>query len=473
MSGHRDTCLWGAVAALLLAMPAAAQNQHDMTFHTVPPCTVVDTRLAGGAFSVGETRAYNVAGAINLTSQGGSSTSGCGIPGWSSNIAQAQAVELAISGINPAGSGYIAANAADQTMAGAVVNLASSVAVVTNTGPVAVATTPGSGDFKVYVGFTTTHVLVRVVGYYTKPVQTVWVHPVPGDATASGAALISAVGNITNASATKPYVVKIEPGIYDLGTNMLSMKSYVDLEGSGQQATIIQGAGAAVPTTGVVSVASSSELRDLQVKSTGGVSDLVAIPILVLDSVDTHIRRVTATASGPNPCSLFGIRLRNSASEVTDTTVNVSGGGSAQGIVSKGTSVSGISTIRNTRITVTNAASTAYGFLVDSGSSLTQIEEVHVEVSGGSMAYGFYQDNGASIPSRISRSTIRAANIGADVASGGLLIDSSEIAGVTNTATGLMNIGGSKLDGGPALGPITCAGVWDESYVFYSGPACP
>jgi hypothetical protein len=158
---------------------------------------------------------------------------------------------------------------------------------------------------------------------------------------------------------------------------------------------------------------------------------------------------------------------------VTDTTVSVSGGGTAQGIVSKGTSVSGATTIHNTRITVANSTSTAYGFFVDSGSSLTEVEEAHVEVSGGSTAYGFYQGNLAATPSRISRSTIRSTNIGAAVASGSLLIDNSEIAGVSNTVTGsAVNIGGSKLDGGPALGPA-CAGVWDESYVFYSGPACP
>lgn len=89
--------------------------------------------------------------------------------------------------------------------------------------------------------------MIRVVGYYSKPVQTVHVHPVPGNHTASGTALINAMSGITNASATKRYVIKPEPGIYDIGSTMLTQKDYVDLEGSGQQATVIQGVGVTRP----------------------------------------------------------------------------------------------------------------------------------------------------------------------------------------------------------------------------------
>lgn len=49
----------------------------------------------------------------------------------------------------------------------------------------------------------------------------------------------SAINSITNASATNPYVVKVMPGVYDLGTASLQMKQYVTLEGSGAGDTII------------------------------------------------------------------------------------------------------------------------------------------------------------------------------------------------------------------------------------------
>ncbi len=44
-------------------------------------------------------------------------------------------------------------------------------------------------------------------------------------------------------SSTNPCLVKIMPGVYDLGENTLFLKSYVDVDGSGENNTIIQGTG--------------------------------------------------------------------------------------------------------------------------------------------------------------------------------------------------------------------------------------
>jgi len=54
-----------------------------------------------------------------------------------------------------------------------------------------------------------------------------------------------------------------------------------------------------------------------------------------------------------------------------------------------------------------------------------------------------------------------------------VLVDNSEIAGVTATISGSGNvIGGSKLDDSAAAAGNTCAGVWDENYTF-SASTCP
>jgi len=50
-----------------------------------------------------------------------------------------------------------------------------------------------------------------------------------------------ALDSITDASAANPYLVTIMPGIYDLGTDYLYMKEFVDIEGSGQGNTILTG----------------------------------------------------------------------------------------------------------------------------------------------------------------------------------------------------------------------------------------
>ena len=66
--------------------------------------------------------------------------------------------------------------------------------------------------------------------------RTILVSPVGTDIQA-GTALLSALDSITDASAAKRYLLKLEPGNYNLVRNRLSMKPFVDIEGSGPQST--------------------------------------------------------------------------------------------------------------------------------------------------------------------------------------------------------------------------------------------
>lgn len=228
-------------------------------------------------------------------------------------------------------------------------------------------------------------------------------------------------------------------------------------------------------------------------------TDAVAVPLLIT-TTNTNVRDLTITASGPSTCSLWGIRLVSMTGEINDVTVNLSGGGVAQGITSKSFSTP---KIHGAHITVTAPSSWGYGFLATGAGAFPEIEDARVEVNGGTLAYGLSQDTSAftaaeirgstfivSAPSgsatgvffqgsnlRISRSTLRASggtSVGINGTGGGnILVDNSEIAGATATVSGgAVSIGGSKLDGGAASG-ATCAGVWDENYTFFAGPTCP
>jgi hypothetical protein len=59
---------------------------------------------------------------------------------------------------------------------------------------------------------------------------------------------IAAITSISDASAAKPYLVKIMPGVYDLGTGSLQMKDHVNVDGSGSEATILTGSSNATVT---------------------------------------------------------------------------------------------------------------------------------------------------------------------------------------------------------------------------------
>lgn len=458
-----------AVCLAALSAAMAFAQAPDLTYHTVTPCTVVDTRVAGGAFAANETRTYNVTGSGSFASQGGSTT-GCGVPGFSNNIAQVQAVALTLTALNSSGGGYVAAHAADQTMVvtGALVILASGSSP-TNTAQVAVAQTSGVGDFKVLVAFASSDVVIRVVGYYSKDVQTVHVHPVPGDHTGSGTRLVNALAGITNASSTKRYVVKIEPGIYDVGSTGLQMKSYVDLEGTGQEATVIRGeGGSSDASNGVVLGAASSEIRDLQVQANSTQASTVAI--LMPSGGNSNVRDVTVSSTGTQ--AAWGIRNVSLASvkvEGATVTTTTSGSQDGYGISSK---LSGSAlVVKRTVISVSGGTGKRYGISAFSTAALSEIRDVQIDVTSSNILdYGVYTDSFSTSATGIFNSSITATRYGVDH-SGNVLIDNCVIAGgdasVVSSGGG---IGATRLDGS-AYGP-TCAGVYDASFTFYSS-TCP
>lgn len=485
----RPVLLTVSILSLLTSSSAYSQPP-DLTYHTVAPCVVLDTRVAGGAFAANETRTYNVAGSGSLASQGGS-PAGCNIPGFSNNIPQVQAVVLNVVALSPAGAGNLRVFAADTSTTTSVVNFTTGVNVA-NTTPVGIAQSSGVGDFKVTVGISSSHVLASVVGYYSKAVQTVYVHPVPGDHTASGTRLINALASITNASATKRYVVKIEPGIYDVGTTGAQMKPYVDIEGSGQEATVIKGSGGSeMGTTGVVVGAASSEIRDLQVKAES--TEAATIGILLPQGANSTIREMTITASGSSV--IYGIRnLSQTSSKIEDVTITTNGGTSGYGIGNKFENTAPI--IKRTVINVTTGPALAYGISA-TYSTLPEIRDVQVDVSGGNTSYGIYAEPrldavnvhiiNSSIRSvdygvyandcdvTVEHSQIRATDsLGIGIRAHNVMVDNSIIEGDKHTVYFALTaaIGASRLDGGPVLVGGTCAGVYDESYTFYAS-TCP
>ncbi|MBL4774861.1 MAG: hypothetical protein JKY87_02225 [Mariprofundus sp.] len=110
-------------------------------------------------------------------------------------------------------------------------------------------------------------------------VRTINVSPVIGgggviDAVASGTALINAVAAITTSGLTNPFLVKLEPGTFDLGLQMLSLPDSVSLEGSGQGVSIITSAepGALGPFTAAVNALGNNTISHLTIKNTAPVS---------------------------------------------------------------------------------------------------------------------------------------------------------------------------------------------------------
>lgn len=145
------------------------------------------------------------------------------------------------------------------------------------------------------------------------------------------------IDDITDATATNRYQIKLGPGVYELGIpEILTLKEYVDLTGSGQETTEIIGdrtsGGGSCGSAGghgVVATADNSVLSDLTVTNDSTSSATGYAVCNVPDSSPT-IRRVTAkTISDFGGGSRFAFRLGAGSPTLIDVTAIADNGNAA------------------------------------------------------------------------------------------------------------------------------------------------
>jgi hypothetical protein len=197
--------------------------------------------------------------------------------------------------------------------------------------------------------------------------RTVVVSPQDGATpTENGDALLDALDGITGATAENPRLLLIEPGTYDLGNGSLSMKPFVDVEGSGELNTVITSSatlGSCFPHPGTVNGASNAEIRFLTVRNTGAgpcssaISNNSASPRL------THL--AAEVTGGGSHHAVFN--ASNSSPTMTDVTATASGGTFSYGVFNSGSSP----TMTDVTATASGGSSANYGVWDQTGSSPT------------------------------------------------------------------------------------------------------
>ncbi|HEV2890978.1 MAG TPA: hypothetical protein VGX28_11445 [Frankiaceae bacterium] len=122
--------------------------------------------------------------------------------------------------------------------------------------------------------------------------------PVAGDQTpaANGTALRAAMSAITDASATKPYVISLAPGTYELGTS-LTLKANVALVGAGRTATILTG-NFPSQSGGLVNLGANTALERLTVKNVTNTTNNWAMAVMASGTISGRVNDVSATAEG-------------------------------------------------------------------------------------------------------------------------------------------------------------------------------
>jgi hypothetical protein len=214
--------------------------------------------------------------------------------------------------------------------------------------------------------------------YQAKYKRTLVVSPI-GTAVENADALLAALNGITDASATNPYLLKIEPGIYDVGTSPVQMKQFVDIEGSGETATRITGSGSSSSLTGTLKGANNAELRFLTVENTGGDAYATAIRNGLTSPRITH---VTARASGTTG-SVTALWNESSSAIMIDVTLSASGGTHTRGV---NNTTSSTLTMTNVTATASGASGTNTGIMNNSSSPI--MKNVTATAQGGTDSYG-------------------------------------------------------------------------------------
>ena len=301
--------------------------------------------------------------------------------------------------------------------------------------------------------------------------RTIVVSPDPADESKNGLLLRDAIAGITDNGPTRPYLVKIEPAIYDLGSQPLALKPYVDVEGSGELTTTISST-ASIPATLVA--ANNSELRFVTVKGTNTVA-------LYSNGVSPRFTHVTATSSGGS--FNYPIEVTGGVPVLTDVTTAGTGGVQAAGLVNFGGGSNLIAV--NSSFTGSGASSVNFGLLAYG--SVSTISGSVLTASGGAFAAALRVYNGTHALMNVTASGSGAPESygvfsGYKFNAPTVTVNQSRVSGATNSvyafgggaAGGAAKIGASQLTGATrALNPsvVTCAASYDGGFTQLS-PTC-
>ncbi len=262
---------------------------------------------------------------------------------------------------------------------------------------------------------------------------------------------------------TNPCLIRLMPGIYDLGNNGFAMQSYVDIEGSGENTTTITSTHSSSlndADSATLSGADNAEIRFLTVENQGGSTYSAAI---YNDSASPDITNVTAIASGGT--YNFGVHNDSSLPAMTNVTGTASGGFNAVGVYNVSSSPA-----------MTNVTANASGGSGNYGvfniySSSPVMTNVIATTSGGTESYAVFNLEFSSP----AMTNVTATASGGTGNYGVINLDSSsptiKTSSISGTIYSIFNysstvkVGATMLKGLVTGGGFTCAAAYDASFV--------
>ncbi len=252
---------------------------------------------------------------------------------------------------------------------------------------------------------------------------------------------VAAMNDSANWCVATPCLLKIVPGIYDIGTESVHMQGGIDIEGSGENTTVIQG-NIDSYMAGVVIGSSNAEIRLLTVQNVGG-NNSSSVAIYNAFS-STQISNITAVSSAIG--AAHGIYNFTSSPVISNSRISASGGTQyTAGIFNYGASSPVVS---NTDINVTGAGPTfgvSYGVNNYCGGDCKPVLiNVNITSGGGSYNVGIWNFN--ATPSIEKTKIITGGGTGIVASNSTVRVDNSIInGGVNSDSSSTVLIGGSRV----------------------------
>ena len=159
----------GALLAAATLAGGSAATAESLTFVPLPPCRVIDTRIAGGLLAANTERSFEVSGTANFEAQGGTA-GGCGVP--QDFLFPSFAVAINLIAVNPLGPGNLRAwREGDPTPAASVLNYSNVAGLNIANGVILpiVGSNVLPKDLRIRADVSGTHVVADVTGYFTLP----------------------------------------------------------------------------------------------------------------------------------------------------------------------------------------------------------------------------------------------------------------------------------------------------------------
>ena len=240
------------------------------------------------------------------------------------------------------------------------------------------------------------------------------VSPNPGDTPqANGTALLNTLAGLPW-NGSNPYLIKLGPGTYDIGTTSLQMKQFVNVEGSGVELTTITGHPSSPAncdsSAAVVHGSQHAEIRSLTISNVGASGASYYAVGIMNDSYggSSKITDVSVSVDGSGVAFAFGVVNCNAGAEMFNVNINALGAsGINRGIYNY---EAGYPTMNNVKV-YANGGVYADGIRNENSGMVLKNSDVRATGAG---SYGLSIDTTLSLPpfNHVDNSTIDGGTYG-------------------------------------------------------------